>query len=91
MIAENTQIKEWLNPDTLQMAFTNALQASGQFRPGGKYAGKQRESKVAAGIDRTIDPEKHCVYCKDMGHEKTNCIRLQKHNAFVARQREGLN
>ena len=28
-IAENTQIKEWLNPNTLQKAFTNALQASG--------------------------------------------------------------
>ena len=39
-IAENAQIKEWLNPNTLQTAFTNALQASGQFRPGGKYAGK---------------------------------------------------
>ena len=39
-IAENTQIKEWLNPNTLQTAFTNALQASGQFRSGGKYAGK---------------------------------------------------
>ena len=90
-IAENTQIEEWLNPNTLQMAFTNALQASGQFRSGGKYAGKRRESKVAAGIDGTIDPDKHCVYCKDTGHEKTNCIRLQKHNAFVARQREGLN
>ena len=90
-IAENTQIKEWLNPDTLQTVFTNALQASGQLRPGGKYAGKRCESKVAAGIDRTFDPETHCVYCKDTGHEKTNCIRLQKHNAFVARQREGLN
>ena len=39
-IAENTQIKEWLNPNTLQTAFTNALQASGQFRSGGKYVGK---------------------------------------------------
>ena len=91
VIAENAQIKEWLNPNTLQMAFTNALQASGQFRSGGKYAGKQCESKVAAGIDGTTDPEKHCAYCKDTGHEKTNCIRLQKHNAFVARQQEGLN
>ena len=90
-IAENAQIKEWLNPNTLQTAFTNALQASGQFRSGGKYAGKRRESKVAAGIDGTINPEKHCVYCKDTGHKKTNCIRLQKHNAFVARQWEGLN
>ena len=39
-IAENSQIKEWLNPNTLQTAFTNALQASGQFCPGGKYVGK---------------------------------------------------
>ena len=39
-IAENAQIKEWLNPNTLQTAFTNALQASGQFHPGGRYAGK---------------------------------------------------
>ena len=39
-IAKNAQIKEWLNPNTLQTAFTNALQASGQFRSGGKYAGK---------------------------------------------------
>ena len=39
-IAENAQIKEWLNPNTLQTAFTNALQASGQFCSGGKYAGK---------------------------------------------------
>ena len=90
-IAENAQIKEWLNPNTLQTAFTNALQASGQFRPGGKYAGRWRESKVMAGINGTTNPEKQCIYCKDTGHEKTNCIRLQKHNAFVARQMEGLN
>ena len=91
VIAENTQIKEWLNPNTLQTAFTNVLQASGKFCSGGKYAGKRRKSKVAARIDGTIDPEKHCVYCKDTGHEKTNCIRLQKHNAFVASRQEGLN
>ena len=39
-IAENAQIKEWLNPNTLQTVFTNALQASGQFCSGGKYAGR---------------------------------------------------
>ena len=90
-IAENTQIREWLNPETLQTAFTNALQASGQFCPGGKFFGKRREPKVAAGIDRTTDPDKSCNYCKDTGHEKNNCLRLQKHNAFVASKREGLN
>ena len=92
-IAENTQIREWLNPETLQTAFTNALQASGQhFRTQGKFFGKRREPKVAAGIDGTTDPDKHCNYCKDMGHIKENCLCLQKHNAFVAsRSQEGLN
>ena len=77
----------------LQMAFTNALQASGQhFRTGGKFFGKKREPKVAAGIDGTTDLDKSCNYCKDMGHEKNNCLHLQKHNAFVAsKSREGLN
>ena len=92
-IAENTQIREWLNPETLQTAFTNALQASGQhFRIGGKFFGKRHEPKVAAGIDGTTDPDKSCNYCKDTGHEKNNCLCLQKHNAFVvSKAREGLN
>ena len=90
-IAENTQIREWLNPEMLQTAFMNALQASGQFHTGGKFFGKRHEPKVAAGIDGTTDPDKSCNYCKDMGHEKNNCLCLQKHNAFVASKREGLN
>ena len=91
-IAKNTQIREWLNPDTLQTAFTNALKASGQFRTGGKFFGKRHEPKVAAGIDGTTDPDKSCNYCKDTGHEKNNCLSLQKHNAFVvSRAGEGLN
>ena len=42
-IAENIQIRELLNPATLQTAFTNALQAM-QFRPygtRGKFWGKK--------------------------------------------------
>ena len=92
-IAENTQIREWLNPMMLQTVFTNALQASGQqFRTHGKFFGKRHNPVVAAGIDGTTDPDKSCNYCKDTGHEKDNCLRLQKHNAFVAnKSREGLN
>ena len=41
-VAENVQIRELLNPTTLQTAFTNALQASGQhFRTRGKFFGKR--------------------------------------------------
>ena len=88
------QIWELLNPATLQTVFTNALQALGQFRPRGKFFGKKRDPVVAAGIDGTTDPDKTCNYCNDMGHEKDNCLHLQKHNAFLAsqgRSREGLN
>ena len=47
---------------------------------------------VAASIDGMTDSNKSCNYCKDMGHEKDNCLCLQKHNAFVAsKSREGLN
>ena len=41
VIAENVQIRELLNPMTLQTVFTNALQASGQFRTRGKFFGKR--------------------------------------------------
>ena len=87
-IAKNTQIREWLNPEMIQTAFTNALQASGQFCTGSRFFGKRRELKVAAGIDGTTDPDKSCNYCKDTGHEKNNCLCLQKHNAFVGSKRE---
>ena len=76
------QIWELLNPATLQTVFTNALQASGQFRSRGKFFGKRHDPVVAAGIDGTMDPDKTCNYCKDMGHEKDNCLHLQNHNAF---------
>ena len=55
-IAKITQIWEWLNPTTLQTAFTNALQASGQhFRTLGKFFGNMRDPVVTAGIDGTTD------------------------------------
>ena len=78
-IAKNIQIRELLNPATLQTAFTNALQVT-QFqstRPG-KFLGKVREPVMAAGKDGTTDPEKSCNYCKDTGHDVDNCLHLQK-------------
>ena len=85
-IAKNMQIRELLNPATLQTVFTNALQASGQFRPRGKFFGKRQDPGITAGIDETTDPDKSCNYCTDMGYKKDNCLHLQKHNAFLASQ-----
>ena len=35
------------------------------------------EPQLAAGMDGSIDPEKSCRYCKDMGHKLGNCPRLK--------------
>ena len=100
-IAENSQMREYLSPTSLQSAFTNALQAAGKSksnpttRPGSQpFQGKRRPSQLLAGIDGTTDPEKTCNYFKDTGHFLGNCLRLQARKAFLKKQEEqagGLN
>ena len=102
-VAENSQIREFLSPTSLQKAFTSALQAAqvtsrskGNLGPGKRpFLGKCHPSQLSAGIDRTTDPEKSCRYCKDMGHKLENCLRLQAKEAFQAhmelQKNSGLN
>ena len=105
-IAENFQIREFLNPSSLQMAFTNALHAakvglaktnstnSGPSQARGKLLGKHCEPQVSAGKDGSTDPSLSCQYCKDTGHELGNCARLAARQEFLAHQqqaKEGLN
>ena len=100
-IAENSQMREYFSPTSLQTAFTNALQAAGKSksttntRPGSQpFQGKRRPSQLSAGIDGTTDPEKTCNYCKDTGHWIRNCLRLQARKVFLKKQEEqagGLN
>ena len=88
-IAENVQIWELLNPATLQTAFTNTLQVT-QFwlNRSGTFLGKVCEPVIGVGKDGTIDPEKSCKYCKDMGHNMDNCLCLQKRKAFLSCQNQ---
>ena len=73
-VAENSQIKEFLSPTSLQMAFTSTLQAaqtwqSNTNKKNGKskpFLDKCQEPQLTAGMDSSIDPEKSCRYCKDM-------------------------
>ena len=95
-VAENSQMREFLSPTALQTAFTNALQAAKEsnssnpnLRSGQQpFQGKHQPSQLSAGIDGTTDPEKSCRYCKDMGHEIGNCLRLQARKAFLAHQEQ---
>ena len=101
-IAENSQIREFLSPTSLQKAFTSALQATKTGLPstnkkkgkGKPFLGKCWEHQLSAGKDGTIDPEKSCRYCKDMGHKLENCLRLQARREFLDHQQQyrgGLN
>ena len=80
----------------MQTAFTNALQAAKEsnssnpnLRSGQQpFQGKRQPSQLSAGIGGTTDPEKSCRYCKDMGHEIGNCLRLQARKAFLTHQEQ---
>ena len=100
-VAENSQMREYLHPSTLQTAVTNALQAaqsnlcgrggSHGFTPreGKPFLGQPREPQLLAGKDETTHPDKTCRYCKDTGHELGNCIHLQRKKDLQARHQAG--
>ena len=98
-VAENSQIREFLSPTSLQKAFTSALQAAqitsrskGNLGRGKQpFLGKCHPSQLSAGIDRTTDPEKSCRHCKDMGRELENCLRLQAKEAFQTHMEQQKN
>ena len=45
---------------------------------GKPYAGIPQPSECSAVKDRTTNPKQSCWYCKDTGHELSNCLWLQK-------------
>ena len=52
--------------------------ASDQETKGKPFLGTSRPSELSKGLDGSLDPNLSCRYCKDTGHEKENCGRLQK-------------
>ena len=40
------------------------------------YLEKSHQPQLAPGADGSLDPEFTCQYCKDTGHIKENCIKL---------------
>ena len=57
---------------------------------GKPYLGKPRPSKLALGIDGSLNPELFCRYCKDTGHLKENCVKLNRRLALENKQPEWL-
>ena len=42
------------------------------------------------GVDGSLNPELSCQYCKDTGHLKENCVKLNRRQAQENRQPDWL-
>ena len=75
-----------INGNKPQKSDTNGV--SGYTRE--PYLGKPRPLQLALGVDGSLDPELSCQYCKDTGHLKENCIKLNRRLALENTQPDWL-
>ena len=60
-------------------------QASQGSNPFSKpYLGPPREPKVTPGTDGSLNPALSCRYCKDTGHDVSNCTKVKRKEALKA-------
>ena len=101
--AQNQKLAQLLEPKFLVEMITKAVASNLNINVGnnpqkgdssgynGKpYLGKPRSSKLALGIDGSLDPELFCWYCTDTGHLTENCVKLNRRLAFENRQPDQL-
>ena len=83
--------KSFQKPNTYQKS-TNPFvpsqqkpQASQNTNPFGKpYLGPPREPQVTPCADGSLNPALSCKYCKDMGHNVSNCAKVKRKEALKA-------
>ena len=83
--------KSFQKPNTYQQS-TNPFipsqqkpQASQSTNPFGKpYLGMPREPQVTLGADGSLNPALSCKYCKDTGHNVSNCTKVKRKEALKA-------
>ena len=83
--------KSFQKPNTYQKS-TNPFvpsqqkpQASQNANPFGKpYLGPPREPQVTPGADGSLNPALSCKYCKDTGHDVSNCTKVKRKEALKA-------
>ena len=60
-------------------------QASQNTNPFGKpYLGPPRKPQVTPGADGSLNPALSCKYCKDTGHDVSNCAKVKRKEALKA-------
>ena len=83
--------KSFQKPNTYQKS-TNPFvpsqqkpQANQSTNPFGKpYLGPPREPQVTPGSDGSLNPSLSCKYCKDTGHNISNCAKVKRKEALKA-------
>ena len=83
--------KSFQKPSTYQKS-TNPFipsqqkpQTSQNTNPFGKpYLGLPREPQVTPGADGSLNPALSCKYCKDTGHNVSNCTKVKRKEALKA-------
>ena len=99
--AQNQKLAQLLEPKFLVKTITKAVASNLNINIDKKsqnesgytskpYLGRPRPSKLAPGIDGSLDPELSCQYCKDTGHLKENCVKLNRRLAWENKQPDWL-
>ena len=95
---QNKQLQGLLDPkllvNAISQAVTTSLKMGSQLTVKGEvenkgagfnsrpYLGKPRPSQLALGVDGSLTLELECCYCKDTGHLKDNCMKLNRRLAY---------
>ena len=101
---QNQKLAQLLEPKFLVKTITKAVASNLNINGGSKpqqkeqpsgytskpYLGRPRPLKLALGIDGSLDPELSCQYCKDTGHLKENCVKLNRRLALENKQSDWL-
>ena len=94
-LQENKQLKNLFSPDKMVKAMTKAVSSmtvqscptstlkGTQYQVASSCIGRPRPPQLACGANGTLLPSMTCNYCKDTGHFKDNCVRL---NNKIARE-----
>ena len=83
--------KSFQKPNTYQKSTNPSVpsqqkpQACQNTNPFGKpYLGPPREPQVTPGADCSLNPALSCKYCKDTGHNVSNCAKVKRKEALKA-------
>ena len=99
-LQENKQLKNLFSTEKMVEAMTKAvssmtvqsrpsLSSKGtQYKEASNFIGRPRPPQLARGANGTLLPSITCNYCKDTGHFKDNCVRLNNKLARELAQEE---